>query len=493
MKSVAALLRILLGLAVSSAAAAGPSIQIDIGNGVTLDLILVQPGQYSQGSPEDEAGRGADEAARPVSLTKPFYLGRTEVTRRQFETFVRATGYRTEAEDGKSGGYGWDGQKLLQRKDFNWRSPGIAQTGEHPVCCVTWFDAQRFCEWLSQRSGRKFSLPSEAQWEYACRAGTQTPWPLEVDETAWHKGNSGFSTHAAAGLKANAWGFHDMGGNVWEWCEDWYAPYPAGRAIDPLQTNDKLSDKPRRVLRGGGFLKDASGARSAARFRNDPRSRNADNGFRVMTFTLVPVLPKTPVEATHSASNAVEQPAADSSPAQPAPSPVAPVSAPPARTADVPRTGGSSTLLWVILSGLGLLVFAVIRKLRGVTRGAITTTEPPAAPSRGDELVRFDPTADGFWLRARAERGSRIRWSCQAGGTPLEGVLEYEPGPRGQFVFTGQPPENIAAVIVGMAAALGMEPERQSPFPPPHSQQPPQREEPSPPARRSQPRYPSAY
>ena len=151
----------------------------------------------------------------------------------------------------------------------------------------------------STRCSRVTTLPTEAQWEYACRAGTTGPWHNNGDETAsgaiaWHKRNAGNTTHPAASTQANPWGLH-MGGNVAEWCLDWYGPYPSGPATDPVQMNQNLSDKPRRVLRGGSWSREAKNTRSAARFRADPRSRMADIGFRVVCdVAALPVAPPPP-------------------------------------------------------------------------------------------------------------------------------------------------------------------------------------------------------
>jgi formylglycine-generating enzyme required for sulfatase activity len=211
---------------------------------------------------------------------------------------VSATDYRTEAESGPSGGYGWDGTALKQDRQYNWRNPGFDQQDEQPVTTVTYADAQAFCDWLSRKTKRQFSLPSESQWEYACRAGTTTAWhngddESRVKEIAWFKPIAENATHPVGLVHPNPWGIY-IGGNVFEWCQDWYAPYPARAVTDPVQTNMNLSDKPRRVLRGGSWLQESRFTRSAARYRNDAHSRNADNGFRVMTWPEPPAPDNTP-------------------------------------------------------------------------------------------------------------------------------------------------------------------------------------------------------
>lgn len=263
--------------------AADNALTLHLSDAVSLRLVRVAPGSFTQGSPVNEPGRGADETQRKVLLTKTFLLGETPVTRTQFELFVRETGYKTEAERGPSGGYGWDGKQLSQKRDFTWRAPGFPQDGNHPVTLVTWGDAQAFCAWVGRKSGRVCTLPSEAQWEYACRAGATTSYHgAKVDEIAWHRDNANSATHAVKAKQANAWGLFDMAGNVNEWCLDWYGPYSIGEATDPVANVAPSGETPRRVLRGGSWLRDPKHTRSAARFRNSPASRNADNGFRVL-------------------------------------------------------------------------------------------------------------------------------------------------------------------------------------------------------------------
>ena len=182
----------LLAACPGGAIAADSSLKLDLGERVFLDLVLVSHGSFQMGSSTSETKRNNDETQHLVTITKDYYIGKFPVTLAQFDRFIIETRYRTEAEGGRSGGIGWDGSKLKQDAQFNWRNTGFDQNGDQPVTTVSFTDALEFCDWLSRKTGRKISLPTEAQWEYACRAGTTTAWhnggdPTTVSEIAWFK------------------------------------------------------------------------------------------------------------------------------------------------------------------------------------------------------------------------------------------------------------------------------------------------------------------
>jgi formylglycine-generating enzyme required for sulfatase activity len=240
-----------------------------------LDLIWIAPGDFMMGTPPQGAIRRWLDAAqeklsgvsgpavnmedneRPETIVKlavEFWLGETVVTQAQWQA-VMAT------------------------------DPSHFKGRDQPVETVSWNDATEFCRKLTERErtagrlpvGYRFTLPTEEQWEYACRAGTTGDDAGSFDAVAWQIANSGATTHPVGTKRPNAWGLFDIQGNVWEWCEDWYAPYPGATGTFPVY----LPAGSRRVLRGGSWDDDAERCRPAFRYALDPNLRLNNVGFRV--------------------------------------------------------------------------------------------------------------------------------------------------------------------------------------------------------------------
>jgi formylglycine-generating enzyme len=303
--------------------AAGPKkLSVDLGGGVKMEMTLIPAGEFKMGGGESARATAAffkgtydldlltayhfnrEYPQHRVCITRPFYVGTYHVTRGQFRQFVADTHYNTDAEKGeKPGAYGWD----PETKDFgfnekySWRNAGFEQTDEHPVVNVSWNDAVEYCKWLSKKEGKTYRLPTEAEWEYACRAGTATRYytgddpetlakvgnvadaALKAECPDWKyniKANDGYVFTAPVGkFKPNAFGLYDMHGNAWQWCADWHgAEYYAKSPVnDP--TGPAYGDH--RVLRGGSWGDGAYHSRSAYRNAFTPGSRHYDFGFRV--------------------------------------------------------------------------------------------------------------------------------------------------------------------------------------------------------------------
>ena len=284
------------------------ALTLKLADGVEMKVVRILPGKFVMGSPADEKGHDEDERQLDVTISKPFYMGQTHVTVDQFAAFVKDTGYETDAEKaGSSLGFEIHtslGFLLRVVDGASWRNPSFDQKGDHPVVQVSWNDATAFCDWLSTKSAKTVRLPTEAEWEYACRAGTKTayPWgdnpddgkewancadqtlkkklpyaPARLPFFSWE---DGFAFTSPAGtFKANAFGLHDMIGNAWQWCADWYGDYDKGAVVDPTGAN--VSE--RRVLRGGSWLAASAACRLAVRGKDDPTGRHSDDcGFRVV-------------------------------------------------------------------------------------------------------------------------------------------------------------------------------------------------------------------
>jgi formylglycine-generating enzyme required for sulfatase activity len=260
------------------------------------------------------AGLKDEGPVHPVRISRPFYLGKYEVTVGQFRKFVEASGYKPESEADGTGGYGYNpaydpatttrGDAFEGRDPrYSWRNPGFPQTDDHPVVNITWNDATAMAQWLSRAEARRYRLPTEAEWEYACRAGTRTRYYLgdspatlaaianTFDAAAaphwpqWKKfalkENDGATFTAPVGsYSPNAFGLHDMLGNVWEWVSDRYGEtyYAESPLVDPTGP----ASGGRRVRRGGSWHTWSLYARCSFRNWNTPQTRYTLVGMRLL-------------------------------------------------------------------------------------------------------------------------------------------------------------------------------------------------------------------
>lgn len=224
---------------------------------LAIELIWIKPGSFRMGSSPDEAHRHkAEGPAQMVTLSKGFWLGKTEVTQSQYEAFIGSNPSRF-VESGKNA----------------------------PVDRVSWLGATEFCRKLTEREraagrlpeGYRYTLPTEAQWEYAYRAGTTEDYPGNPDAMGWFDQNSSEKTHPVAQKEPNAWGFYDMGGNILEWCADWFGDYPHGVRADPAGPASGHF----RIARGGSWRMPIHVTRSAARGGGSPARIDYTLGFRL--------------------------------------------------------------------------------------------------------------------------------------------------------------------------------------------------------------------
>ena len=217
----------------------------DLGQGISLEMVLIPAGKFVMGSPESEKDRYDYETQHEVTLTKSFYMCKYEVTEEQWEAVMGDNRSST------------NGAKL-------------------PVG-VSWDCCQKFIEKLNAKTSGGYRLPTEAEWEYACRAGTTTAFSVGDSLTDIDANIDVNSRKAVGSYKPNAFGLYDMHGNAWEWCEDWYARYPEGPVTDPKGP----ATGNRRVLRGGICDSHGNLGRSASRFLEDPDGWNIPLGFRL--------------------------------------------------------------------------------------------------------------------------------------------------------------------------------------------------------------------
>jgi formylglycine-generating enzyme required for sulfatase activity len=303
------------GKSKSSHPAVGKPWNLPLPGNTILNMVWITPGTFTMGSPDAEPGRKADESPETVvTLTKGYWLEKTELTVGQWKA-VMGESLREHVikmlNDETIYDFGGPQKKLREFMNFNPSDPDKIMANENdslPMYFVSWDDAMEFCKKLTVQEkanghipeGYEYSLPTEAQWEYACRAGTTTatfagPLVIEdrnapvLNDIAWYGGNnsinysgkklgnSGAGPRNAGEKKPNAWGLQDMPGNIWEWCRDWYGSYPGGNVTDPTGPQSGTG----RVNRGGSWGSGAFSERSASRASNPQPEKSAYRGFRV--------------------------------------------------------------------------------------------------------------------------------------------------------------------------------------------------------------------
>ena len=222
----------------------------------SMEFVLIPPGEFDMGSSSEEQDRSDSESpVHKVTIKNPFYMGRSSVTQRQWKKIMGNNPSHFKGED-------------------------------QPVEMVSWNEVQEFVKKLNTAENTdKYRLPSEAEWEYACRAGTQTRYSFGDDESklneyAWYAKNSGSKTHSISRKKPNPWGLYDMHGNIWEWVQDkWHENYNGSPSDGSIWEDGDSFD---RVSRGGSWYCDAESCRSSGRFRRDPDSLFSNLGFRLL-------------------------------------------------------------------------------------------------------------------------------------------------------------------------------------------------------------------
>ncbi len=286
-------------------------VPVEITNSISMRLALIPAGEFVMGTSKEEFHRfmqlypyenrkfyESECPSHRVRISKPFYLGVHEVTVGEFRVFMNATDYKTEAEE--YDGPVWNdvnGDWEVPDQRYTWDVAEFSQKDDQPVVNVTWNDAKAFCEWLCETEGERYRLPTEAEWEYACRAGTTTPfhfgsqlngteancygdWPYGTET----KGPNLERTSTVGSYQPNAFGLYDMHGNVDEWCQDWYAEdYYANSPVDDPQGPSQGSESQGsvRVFRGGSWKSIARCCRSAMRLSCTPSSWGDGMGIRM--------------------------------------------------------------------------------------------------------------------------------------------------------------------------------------------------------------------
>ena len=277
-------------------------------NSLGMTMKRIPAGKFHMGTDEvqlaglSDTDISSEPPQHPVRISRPFYMGLHEVTVGQFAEFVEASGYVTDAERTKLGQHKTNLEREMEASpELTWRRPGFEQEAGHPVVQISWNDAVSFCNWLSDHESAAYRLPTEAEWEYACRGGTRSLWSAHPDavrsiantaDASLYDALTGSDTnvdpwndrHAftspAGQFTANGFGLHDMQGNVLEWCADWY---DSAYVVNPENVDPTgPSSGTQRVLRGGSFFQESAFCRPACRASGPPNLAQSCNGFRIV-------------------------------------------------------------------------------------------------------------------------------------------------------------------------------------------------------------------
>lgn len=266
-----------------------------------LEMVFVKGGTFTMGpsSPEMDFGYDEEYPAHEVTVSG-YYISKYPITIYQYKQFVEDTGYLTDAERGYSfQGDGTNYGSVIITDGFEGICPGISwrcdESGQlidsldwnRPVSHLSWNDAVAFCKWMSDCSGMLYRLPTEAEWEYAAKGGRESKGYIfsgsnDLNEVAWGRFNSKRQTHPVGQKKPNELGIYDMSGNVWEWCLDYFAPYPEEAQINPTGPDIARTRFRNRVMRGGSFYRYDSYCRVCARLKITEKDRGKESGFRVV-------------------------------------------------------------------------------------------------------------------------------------------------------------------------------------------------------------------
>ena len=255
-------------------------------------MVVVPPGSFMMGSPENEPERqnlqvGTETPQHKVSIAEAFAVGRFHITRGEFARFAKTTGYNTTG-----GCYSLTGSEWRNNRTASWQSPGFPQDDTHPVVCVNWEDIKAYVAWLAEQTGKNYRLLSEAEYEYAARAGSTTPfwWGATISpDLANYNGNNAYAGGSKGSYRAetvsvqsfspNPWGLYHVSGNAWTWTKDcWHDNYLGAPSDGSAWMTGECRS---RVIRGGSWNSPPASLRGASRTWIDPGTRGNSNGFRV--------------------------------------------------------------------------------------------------------------------------------------------------------------------------------------------------------------------